>query len=474
MITPERAKSILKEFEVKDGPDRQRKDAAALSEPTRTPALGLIGYKPDGKQEKNYEQSKVLLSHAVNVLSVLTPQERLQVFQVLTPGIADDVAAAWDLCAAVPYQSFDYMRKAYRAPDDLVASNGVRARLIETLLNHAGKYREDIVWYAEYATFIFGYQADYLGILFAATIEKGGPKGDHVFQMFCDTARGEHPVSVFGRHVTRGLMVASRPEGWELIEKLLLAAQRQEGLRQVIFETIDESHPEAFRRMLHLILDNDLTRFSSLTRAIDTWFGYGWDVMDAKAVSRTLVTLLSMMDDEQSRKRAIASDTGEDLFIALHSMGLSDANEALNEAVQMLRDAGSPERRYIATRFIGGLGLKKGYEHLVAMLGDPSLHCAAEACRCLPYGEPLVETDVFERIEDLLLRLKSGKMKLDPIIWPWNAISVDRGDVADKLITYRASRPATRLIARLRDMSTRGRYQVAVILANQPEIDLES
>jgi len=57
------------------------------------------------------------------------------------------------------------------------------------------------------------------------------------------------------------------------MEKFLLAAQRQEGLRQVILETVDEAHPDAFRRMLRLILDNELLRFSATLRAMDVWFG---------------------------------------------------------------------------------------------------------------------------------------------------------------------------------------------------------
>ena len=34
-------------------------------------------------------------------------------------------------------------------------------------------------------------------------------------------------------------------EGWEFTQRLLLAAQRQEGLRQSILESVDEAHPVA-------------------------------------------------------------------------------------------------------------------------------------------------------------------------------------------------------------------------------------
>ena len=44
---------------------------------------------------------------------------------------------------------------------------------------------------------------------------------------------------------------------------MLLAAQRQEGFRQSILESIDISLPDAFRHMLKVIIDNNLVRFSS-------------------------------------------------------------------------------------------------------------------------------------------------------------------------------------------------------------------
>src|SRR5262249_48124220 len=71
-----------------------------------------------------------------------------------------------------------------------------------------------------------------IGHLLAAVISSGGESADEVFEIVCRSARGEHEIGGMGRHVTRALLSASRPEGWELMEKMLLAAQRQEGLRR--------------------------------------------------------------------------------------------------------------------------------------------------------------------------------------------------------------------------------------------------
>jgi len=107
------------------------------------------------------------------------------------------------------------------------------------------------------------YGGDRLGLLLAAAVDAGGPEGEKVFEILKESATNQHEIGSMGRHVTRALLVCSKPEAWEFTRKLLLAAQRQEGLRQVILEAVDEAHPTAFKRMLKLILDNNLIRFAA-------------------------------------------------------------------------------------------------------------------------------------------------------------------------------------------------------------------
>ena len=116
-----------------------------------------------------------------------------------------------------------------------------------------------------------------LGNLFAAAINKGDKLGKEILQVLIDSAKGEREIGAMGRHVVRALLVANNPTGWEFIEKMLLAAQRQEGLRQSILEVIDEAHPIAYQRMLKLIIDENLIRFSATIRAVDVWFGFALD-----------------------------------------------------------------------------------------------------------------------------------------------------------------------------------------------------
>src|SRR5262249_49882164 len=154
------------------------------------------------------------------------------------------------------------------------------------------------VWWAARAGQSHGGVADSMGVLFAATIDAGGTPGDEVFDILCASCKNEHDIGCMGRHVTRALLACARAEGWWLMEKTLLAAQRQEGLRQTILESVDEAHPDAFRRMLRLILEQDLARFSAVVRAVNVWFGFQWDSVSTGVVNKAIGQALSFLDDD--------------------------------------------------------------------------------------------------------------------------------------------------------------------------------
>src|SRR5690606_918348 len=152
-----------------------------------------------------------------------------------------------------------------------------RIRWVGALLNVTRGLEKDVVWLAQHAAYVGAYWlADQLGILFASAIERGDETSQQVMHTLLTTARGEAAQGAMGRHVPQALLSASRPEGWAAMEQLLLAAQRQEGLRQVILETVDLAHPEAFRRMVHVVREQNLIRFNSVVRAVDVWLGLDW------------------------------------------------------------------------------------------------------------------------------------------------------------------------------------------------------
>lgn len=100
-----------------------------------------------------------------------------------------------------------------------------------------------------------------------------------------------HQQDAYGRvsqPLIKGLLSANDPKAWQLIADLLISAQRQEGLRQTIIESLDEAHPDAIPFIIALILEHDLTRFSSVVRGFDVWTGLPWEAQRASTVKQFL------------------------------------------------------------------------------------------------------------------------------------------------------------------------------------------
>ena len=314
MLKAEVARERLKEFEVPKGESngdvtRFADQIRRLPKRLAATALGLRDLDEQGRAIRHTNPDRERQREAFQEFEALSDKERLQILKVFFPNLVDGVAAGWHSRKAGPYQ-YSHTKKAFRAPGRPEATLDVRWMWLETLLRHAEQYRDETMrpeWLVSWAPYVgYSYSAAQIGALAAAIVDAGGPAGDAMFALLGQCARNEHEISGMGPHVVCGLLMSSRPEGWELMEKMLLAAQRQEGLRQAILESVDLAHPEAFRRMLRIIVDENLVRFAAVIRAVDVWLGYGWDTESPAAINRTLERLLALLNDPAARKKALA------------------------------------------------------------------------------------------------------------------------------------------------------------------------
>jgi hypothetical protein len=304
-----------------------------------------------------------------------------------------------------------------------------------------------------------------LGVLLAAAIDTGGKTGDEVFEILKQSATNEHEVGRMGRHVVKALLAAERPDGWEFMEKMLLAAQRQEGLRQVILETIDEAHPEAFERMLRLILEENLLRFSATVRAIDVWFGLQWSALTPAVLRKTVEQVLGFFRDENAREEALRKATGESFYLALWCVAYRDAHAAIPHAAAARGDA-DVERRFAAAHFLTELNLKAAYAELLPFLDDADLRVALKAFWRCPEAP--------ERFDDcarLLGRMPAKASPFEPLVWPWAGVSAVSYQVADKLVGCLGTRPATDLLPYLPRMSGWGKCNTIAKLSESKRWD---
>ncbi|BDM78854.1 DUF5724 domain-containing protein [Acaryochloris marina] len=456
MLNRELAQESLKKFRVEEWLDRRATELAALPDPLNhigQRMLGLNGSRYEWDHPYNREPYWQPFQDAIE----LTGSERSQLFEVLFPQISDHVLLAYDLIATLPYQ-MGYSRRAFRS-DHPEHHEFARRNFIQSLLGIVRGYEQPLDWYAAWAPYL-GYSADLLGRLFAAAINQGDALGDQIFEILCDSARGDHEIGAMGRHVTRALLVANRPEGWELIENLLVAAQRQEGLRQTILETIDEAHPQAFQRIVRVILEHNLVRFSATIRAVDVWFGLGWEVEHQRRVQESLELLLQVLEHPNQRAALLQNDDPNLVYLALWSLAFENVDLAISPAVELL-ETGTVEQRFVAAYLLRQLDISQAQEALIPSLADMDIRVAVQAYLSLGCRAG------FEALEAFINRFSAKETSIEPLVWSWMNYTITLQSVADNLVRSLGDHPVERLMPYRTMMGEWGRIEVGKQLIKQ-------
>ncbi|MGD1898103.1 MAG: HEAT repeat domain-containing protein [Phormidesmis sp.] len=447
MLKREEAQAALKAFQVADWEARRLSELEQLP-----PLLGAWGKALLQLEGSRYED----VGKAVRAMDSWAVEVRSQLLDVAFGPISSWVAKTYDLLLELPYQQ-GCARRSFRSSNSRHYAARRHSWLMSMLTITRG-YEQPVEWYAAWAPFL-GYRADALGLMFAAAINEGGKVGDQVFEIICDSARGEHDIGSMGRHVTRALLVANRPEGWQLIENMLVAAQRQEGLRQVILETIDEAHPEAFARMLRVIVEQNMVRFSATIRAADVWFGLNWTVDQKRWVKETLEKTLDLfeldlLEKDKQIESLLQSDVPTRVYLALWRMAFDDAMVAVEAATRLLKDERA-ERRFVAVYLLRQMNdIPEATSVLLTCLSDSHLRVAVEAFLGMQYsGLRADESELFEQLETYIERFSEKEMTLEPLVWPWMQAKIARSQIADALTRALGFRPIERLLPYLSTMT---------------------
>ncbi|MFO0926452.1 MAG: DUF5724 domain-containing protein [Gemmataceae bacterium] len=468
MLNREEAQKRLKTFEIKSWEKDRLAAVAKLAERPRTVGRVLLDRDAAGKAFKGWEARGKANAEAQKLLAAMPAKERQALFAALYPKLATAIERTWSVFPQLPYEA-GYCRKGFRNPGDESAHTEVRFNWLQSIARELKGYDPDVVWCATWAAHLGGgYGNDSLGLLLAAAVSAGGTEGDEVFEILKESATNQHEIGSMGRHVTRALLASARPAAWEYVEKLLLAAQRQEGLRQVILEAIDEAHPQAFRRMLKLILEENLLRFSATVRAIDVWFGLQWSALTPAVLRKAVADVLRYLEDPAACTAAIEKETGEGLYLALWAIAFDDAAKAIEPAARLLKDP-SVERRYVALKFLDDLELPAARQALVPAIDDEDLRIAVSALEKGPQAnEP---PDLWDAILRLLDRMPAKTTQGEALVWPWATVAINRQAVAGELVDRLGKRPATTLVPYLRDLASYHRGNVVEQLAKLKKWD---
>ena len=449
-------------------------------------AMNLIDRQANGRPlAVDYHQIRRIRERAGRMLHA-QPKARAQVVKAFFPTLAGEIEAGWRLFDRLPY-TYGYQRRSFRAPHFSEASAERRQEYLLGVINALDEFPEDAVsieWVAAWAIHLDS--SFLLSYLLAGAIDQGGETGESVLEILRDSAGGQHEIGGMGIHVSRALLCCDKPAAWEFMERLLLAAQRQEGLRQTILEAVDEAHPEAFPRMVRLILREDLIRFSSVARAASVWLGETESALTPKKLKDDLNQLLELLTQPKAVADAIARGDAHATYRGLWALALRDVQEAVRAGAPILRDK-SAVRRYAAVRLLKQTSMPEIGGLMLPLLDDKEPTVVAAVLEY--YRNPVVvgagdedtieehaashpgrPADLFERLEQLIPKLPDQPRELKPVAEGWEPHLLSVQSAADLLSGCLFKRQPERLIPHMRHMGEWEQIRVIALLTEQRTI----
>lgn len=184
-------------------------------------------------------------------------------------------------------------------------------------------------------------------LIYAAEIDRGNQE---VIRAFEDLIYSENSAAYLDREMILGIFQSDNHKLHKMMGDLLLAARLQEGLRQVICETVDEGTKEAFLAILQVIEENQLIRYSSVQRAVSVWIG----IFNENSVDRVSQKLLQLMGqclrDSDFCQKQLKTDDAVAVSVALWALGAKEAEEAVAAMAQLI-DHGTKNQKLIASYY---------------------------------------------------------------------------------------------------------------------------
>ena len=210
---------------------------------------------------------------------------------------------------------------------------------INGIISLLGEFRYDftLAEYAIYSNYLHLYNSN-ITYLWAAAINK---KDKNIFPIILDIILGKHETGTVSQPIIKAMLLSDNEEAWGAVEKLLLAAQRQEGLRQVVLDSLSQVSVGAMKHFIKLILKEKLTRFSSVIRALNSWANLGWEAEKESTIIRFLELSDKFLNEVSEEKpllvdsklfldavaNANTSKDNSEIYMALWAQGVYDVEK---------------------------------------------------------------------------------------------------------------------------------------------------
>lgn len=160
-----------------------------------------------------------------------------------------------------------------------------------------------------------------------------------VIQYCQDVLTSENNTAVLTRDVIKAIQQSHHQGLQDLLTQVFLAAKLQEGLRQSIIETVDEHQLDYFIKIIDVIKEHQLLRYSSIQRGVLTWIGIGYEIVDKKSIEYIFNILYDYLHDENQRQSGLIHQNPLNVYLALYCQGIHEVDKAIQEASKMMQYA---------------------------------------------------------------------------------------------------------------------------------------
>lgn len=355
------------------------------------------------------------------------------------------VKYAWE---RIPFQMYQngYSRRSFTAPHDREVYFVNQLNFIVLALPQAYQVTYDSgvkassfdLSVTEQVRYDQTFQSSNLFRIWSAAIDMGNTE---VLSLMEDIIFNKEDIGKVTRPIIKALLNSDKEAAWALVEKLLLAAQRQEGLRQTILEALDETSVGALKYMTKVLLDNKMTRFSSVVRALDVWTGLGWEAEKESTVNLFLAKAHEYLQTPALIQEAVKSANNMDVYMGLWSMGVHDVATTRPLVIDLF-DTGNVEKRCLALKFAA----ETKYYNIDMPLFHRALEDKDEAVlgmaltgmnALLHSGAASYEThfpDMFDRLHAIVERSGKKEILFSGKVFSWMNIKFDRNDALQAMI----------------------------------------
>jgi len=258
--------------------------------------------------------------------------------------IAPYVQRVWDSLLAYPYQRW-WERRPFRSENPADYTEVQLSKMCT--LHHYYSSGVGVLPIAEQFQYVV-YNEDDVEAFFALLLDE---KPDAYYELFKDIFSSEHEIGGVCPVLIKAALITQDTRYRTLVEQLLLAAQLQEGLRQMILESLDETSLASLQHFIGVILGHNLTRFSSVVRAVDVWFGFGWEAPQQSVIKRTLELSQTFLSDRVAAEKSVNSKDNIERYVSLWAVGVRSVQQALDLAVKAIQDPQTSHEGRIVTLY---------------------------------------------------------------------------------------------------------------------------